>query len=141
MRTKFTGAKLALYATTNSYPGITNAEGSNFSVDLGARLSLPGLVELRRNGPGDVLLTADAGGVIDCPNVIRAVAQDFYQLELRAFTGGRIHLPSLATLAGGIGLSPQVRAAVAPAAEMIRALVHEANERWQAEGIGEAYAR
>jgi hypothetical protein len=100
--TTFTGAMLSLYNATNSLPGLVNVEASHFFVDDGARLALGGVTQFTRASAGDLRLTARDGAVLDFPNALTTQTPDFYQLEILCENGGRVYLPRLATMQGGI---------------------------------------
>ena len=101
----FTEGLLSIHSTTNTFPGLTDVDASNFLAEQGGHLTLAGVTQFTRGIAGDVRLTARGGGVLQFPNVQSAQSTDFYQLELVAEANGRIHVPQLSLLQGGIIVS------------------------------------
>lgn len=99
-----TGAELVLDAVTNSFPVLTNVIGNHLTVSRAGRLILPGVTTLGRTNAGPLdLIASDPNSYLELPNVTHAVMEPFYRLEISAYAGGRISLPRLETLEGGIG--------------------------------------
>ncbi len=94
---------LTLRGSTAVLPGLTNVQGCGFDLADGAVLTLEGVTALVQTLPQNITLTVqDAGTVLRLPKVRSATLPSPYQLELFAYSGGRIELPLLASLGGSL---------------------------------------
>lgn len=99
----FTGATLRLDDVVLTLPGLTNAQGGHFELENAAQLTLPGLTEVTRTNTGNLTFSvSDPGTLLSLPNVTVSRVTDYYQLELFAYSGGRIELPRLASFQGAL---------------------------------------
>ena len=102
--TAITGAELTLDGSSLLFPKLTNLIGCDVTLENGARFELAGVTQLVETNSGSLTISvSDAGSWLELPNVATAVVPAYYRLDLRANSGGRISLPRLASLDGGIG--------------------------------------
>ena len=82
-------------SASRDLPGLTNIAGTHLSVEDGARLTLPGVTGLVQTNNANLTFRASgAGSVLRLPQVTQAMVPNYYQLELFAYDGGRVELPS-----------------------------------------------
>ena len=107
---KLSGGTLSARGTGtifNATGPITNTGGS-VNAREGASISLPALTTVTADKSGHILFAAfDPGSTLDLPNLTQAGAQNFYQFQLQAITGGQLNAPKLTNMTGAISVIAQ----------------------------------
>ncbi|MGE3313287.1 MAG: hypothetical protein AB7O66_25250, partial [Limisphaerales bacterium] len=84
-------------------PSLTEVASTGITLENGAQLALPGVTRLvQTNAANLTVQVSGADSVLRMPFVSSSGVREFYQLELFAYSGGRIEMPRLASFEGSL---------------------------------------
>lgn len=100
--TSFSDAELHLDNVIGNFASLSRFWNADLTLENHSQLTLPLVTELVvTNSTTSTLAVRDAS-VLSLPNMTRATVQDYYQLELYAYSGSRLELPKLSTVLGAL---------------------------------------